>query len=136
MATPTNNQILFLAALRDVLPMLRGQSDSMLESRIGVKRLAIAEADITGFMEAGVSRKLSKNERLALLAQLLKSLTAFMKEELGLAVTIKTLIDSSSLIGEAFERQFPYYLECKMLLYTILPMKALQNDDGRTSNKA
>jgi hypothetical protein len=101
--------------------MLRGQNDERLEKRIGKERLHDAADDTAGFISSGVKRQLTKNERLALTSQLLRCLNSYIKGVLGLPVTLKTVVDSVSLIHEATDRSFPGYAESKMLLYLIQP---------------
>ena len=114
--------IVFLQALRDVLPQLREQSDERLTKRIGKEKLEEAALDLEGFMNAGVNNPLTQNERLALASKLLRLLSQYI-QEIGNPVTINTVITHMSLIAHATNNAFPGYAESKLLRYAVTPFK-------------
>ena len=115
---------IFLEGLRNLIPMLRIQSDDRLEKRIGKERLQDAGADVEGFILSSTKQQLNKNQQLALTCQLLNCLGRYVKENLNLPVTIKTVVDSIILLPEAVDRAFPGYSDSKMLMFVIQPRES------------
>ena len=116
---------LFLQALRDVLPNLRLYSDLQLAKKIGPERLMDCSLEFFGFIISGAGDGLRKNELLALANQSLRCLIEYI-QLMGSPITLKTVIDHTSLLAEAVNRCFPGYADNKLLKYTILPQQVTQ----------
>jgi hypothetical protein len=114
------NEVIFLLALREVLPYLRQQDDSRLKKRIGLERTQDAADDLAGYIVAGIKEELNRNEKLALSCQLLKCLVRNI-EASDIPVTLKTVVDSMGLLSYATEKSFPGYASARLLRYVIIP---------------
>jgi hypothetical protein len=115
----SQDELLFLSIIKEILPQHRRLSDSVLTKRIGKERLKDSCDELLGFITSGVSDQLDKNEQIALMSKCLRCLVDFMKEELHQSVTLKTLIDHFSLLSEAVDRAFPSYREAGLLRQAI-----------------
>ncbi len=115
------HQKITLDAIRQVLPTLCLQNDEMLTNRIGREKLDEIAADIFGFIQVGVAGDLTQDEQMALACQLLRCLTKYIKLDMRLPVTLKTLVDGISLLPHSVDQSFPGYFENRLLKYTILP---------------
>jgi len=114
---------IFLAALRVILPQLKSQSDAMLIKKIGKDKLEEIALDVCGYCVAGCVEKLTRNEMLALVCQVLKCLTRYMAKTLQIPVTINTIIKEIQLLEFAVNESFPGYAESGVLRYAIAPVR-------------
>jgi hypothetical protein len=118
----TENETIFLQALREILPYLKQQDDARLTKRIGIEKLADCADDLAGYIAVGISGSLSKNEQIALSCQLLRCLSRFIVTDMQLTLTLGTMIQTMGTLPHAVNQSFPGYMESKLLRYTISPM--------------
>lgn len=114
---------IFLQSIRDALPNLRLHSDKQLTVRIGKEKVADVALELRAFLQSGAG-DLRKNEQLALSNQALKCLSKYITTTLKIPVTLKTLLDSFSLLNVAVDQAFPGYADSKLLKFAILPVSA------------
>src|SRR5919109_923254 len=108
---------LFLQSLRECLPGLHLYSDERLRQKIGVTKVQDLSLEFFSFIEVGAGSGLKRNELLALANQSFKCLKSYIKT-MGLPLTLKTLLDSLSLLPQAVDEAFPGYFESRLLQYT------------------
>ena len=116
-------KIIFLQALREVIPSLRLHSDDQITKRIGKEKTEEIALDVCGYCAAGCVEKLTRNEMLALVCQVLKCLTRYMAKTLQIPVTINTIIKEIPLLEFAVNESFPGYAESGVLRYAIAPVR-------------
>jgi hypothetical protein len=119
---PDLNAVIFLQALRSVLPFLKQQDDARLTKRIGIEKTKNAADDLAGYIVAGTSEQLNQNEKLALSCQLLKCLVVNI-EEREIPITLNTVINNMEMLNHAVNTSFPGYADSHLLRYIITPRK-------------
>jgi hypothetical protein len=118
----SENEVIFLQALREILPFLKQQDDARLVKRIGIDKLQDAADDLAGYISVGVAGNLNKNERLALSCQLLKCVERNI-QSMRVPVTLRTMIDSMETLSHSVEQSFPGYQQSRLLKYAITPVR-------------
>jgi phosphoketolase len=116
------HEVLFLQSIRDILPTLKLHSDKMLTQKITYERIEDLSLQFKCFLEDGAG-SLTKNEYLALANQSWKCVAKYVREILQLPVTLKTLLDSVSVLSEAVDNCFPGYAENHLMRYLIRERK-------------
>jgi hypothetical protein len=118
----TENEVIFLQALREILPFLKQQDDARLTKRIGIDKLQDAADDLAGYIAAGITDDLNKNEKLALSCQLLRCVERNIQSA-KVPVTLRTMIDFMETLHHSVEQSFPGYANSKLLKYAITPVR-------------
>ena len=117
----TSSQLIFLSALRQILPTIRQQSDKRLTERIGYQKLLDISDDFFGYIDASIDGDLTQVERFALACQVLRCLSNYITTILQIPATINTIPNQMGLIEWAVEQSFPGYSKARLLKYTIKP---------------
>jgi hypothetical protein len=115
-------EILFMRALRDILPSLKLFSDDQLKRKIGPEKLEDLALEFFGFLQAGAG-ELNQNEQLALANISLKALSKYINTRLNIPVTLKTILDSIGLLEYAVDIAFPGYFAAGLLKYSVRPFR-------------
>lgn len=116
---------IFLQCLREILPALKSQTDERIIKRVGKEKFENAVDDVHGLIESGVSSTLTRNEHYALTMQVMLCLTRYIKDVMGMPVTINTVFDTISLVEHALDQSFPGYASARLLRYIILPQSKM-----------
>jgi hypothetical protein len=117
--TITEQEVIFLSVLREVLPTLRNLDDGRLIKKIGNERFHDGCDEIYSYLEIGIDSPLKKLEQSALINKILRLLSSYVVEQMHLALTLKTLFDCFSLFPTAVEQSFPGYHSSRLLRYLI-----------------
>lgn len=110
---------IFLTVLRHAIPSVTRLDDERLVKKIGNDRFADSCDELFGFIESGTDSSLTRLEKDALASKIVDCLKAYIKEQMQLPFTLKTLFDCFGLLTEAVDRAFPNYYQSKLLKYTI-----------------
>lgn len=117
----TSQQLIFLSALRQILPALRQQSDKRLAERIGYAKLQEICDDFFGFIDSSVDSALSHNEYFALSCQVLKCLSNYITTVMQIPATINTIPNHMALLEWSVDQSYPNYAKAKLLRFVINP---------------
>lgn len=114
---------LFLQAIRDQFSTLKLHSDAMLIKKITEERVKDCSLQLFAYLTCSAGA-LNKNEYLALSDQVLRCLSKYVKNTMGLPVTLKTLMNAMSLMETAVDEAFPGYAASCLLRRVIYPTRA------------
>lgn len=117
----TSQQIVFITALRQILPTLKHQSDKRIAERIGSEKLKEVCDDLFGFIDSSIEGTLSQNEYFALACQVLKCLSSYLETVMGFPATINTIPAQMGMLGWAVNAAYPGYATAKLLRHVIKP---------------
>jgi hypothetical protein len=117
----TPSQLVFIAALREILPTLRHQSDKRIAERIGYQKLQDATDDLIGFIDSSVDGTLTQNEYFALACQVLRCLSSYLTTAMQMPATINTIPNQMGLLEWAVNTSYPGYAQSHLLKYIIRP---------------
>ena len=120
--TPIQEEVLVLV-LREKLPDLSKLSQKQVVSKVGKQRFEEEAQYLYSYLEASCGANLSKNEQLAILSQVFRCLVTYIKQALGLPITLKTVFDCFSLLSHAVDLSYPGYAEAGMLKAVISPTR-------------
>lgn len=112
-----NNQEIMFQCLRAAMPSISKYTDAMILSRVSPKKATDATEDFSCVMES--MRITKQNERLVAGPIALKYLINFMRDDVGMPVTIKTIFDSMSMMPSALDnlmKDLPLDLRGQLLL--------------------
>ena len=109
-----------MKAVRVVLPQYRVATDDFLVQKFE-KRLHLASEELCILLESAGAKLNNDMVTTTLMTKCLESLAVFMKKELHISVTPKSLIDCISLTASALERQYPVSSKWGTLLWDLIP---------------
>ena len=118
---------ILLEALRDVIPMLRTQSDARIIKRIGKEKAQDAADDIDGYISYGVKREINRNQQLAITCQLLRCLSNYL-EELQVPISLNKIVENIHNVPTATDKSFPGYAKSGILIAIIQPNLAFASN--------
>ena len=119
-AALTLNERCFLSAVRSILWQYKKASDELLIAKME-KRLDPACREIVCLLESAGCRLDNKVMTETLMTRVFQVLAEFMKDELHISVTLKSLLDCLSLAGPAIDKKFPYAAELGDLPWELVP---------------
>lgn len=113
---------LFLRAIREVLPQYRAASDEFLLTKTE-KRIYPATEELVILLESAGAKAGMNNDLVcsALMTRVLQVLADYMKTEMNLTVTIKTLLDCLSLMAPALDKRYPHAMKWGTLPWDLVP---------------
>lgn len=106
---------IFLAVLRRVIPTTSRLDDGRLIKKIGEAKFKDACDELYGYIETGINSPLTKLEKDALVSKVIECLRLYMIQNLKITCTLKTLIDCFTLIPVSTDQSFPGYHDSKLL---------------------
>ena len=120
---PIQQEELLILVLKEKLPDLSRVKDSQVVSRVGKERFEEGATSVFSYLDTSCGTNLSRLEQTALLSQVVKCLMSYMKNAMGLPVTLKTIFDCIHLLPHAVDCSFPGYAEAGVLRAIVSPTR-------------
>src|ERR1700733_11274643 len=116
----SKHELCFLAAVRNLMWQYKGASDELLTSKIE-KRLDPACRELVCLLESAGCKLDNKLVTETLMTRVFQILSDYMKEQLQISVTLKSLLDCLGLAATALDRKYPYAAETGDLPWELIP---------------
>ena len=113
-------EVIFLRAIREVLPQYRAATDEFLQSKLE-RRIYPATEEIVCLLESSGASLKNDAVCAAMMTKVLQILSDYMTHEMKITVTIKTLLDCLSLMATALDRRYPHAIKWGTLPWELIP---------------